>query len=63
MTQLQGWLPFVEVPVRALVNVFREPRARCSNCQVRRVLYRIAITVGPNDDKTEARCAQCWGMK
>lgn len=54
--------PMVEVPVRLAIAVIREPRARCSNCQLRRVLYRIEATAGPNPDRTDARCRQCWGM-
>ncbi len=57
------WDPFVEVPVRAIVSLAREPRAKCSNCKVRRVLYRIHVIVGPYGDKTEARCAPCWGIR
>lgn len=57
------WLPFIDVPVRMTARVIREPRGRCVNCQVRRVLYRIEVGTHLSADRTEARCARCWGLR
>ncbi len=56
----------VEFPARVVVRVIREPRDHCYNCQHRRVLYRIAVSTSigaAQADKTEARCAPCWGIR
>lgn len=57
------WQPFVEVPVRLVATVIREPRDHCVNCRHRRVLYRLSVSSGVAADKTEARCAPCWGLR
>jgi hypothetical protein len=60
---LAAWSPFVEVPTRITVHVLRlTGRSRCANCQVRRVIYRIALSTVAGTDTTEARCRECWGM-
>jgi len=47
----------------SIAFIEREPRARCSRCQRRRVLYRIAVrSVGHPPTFTEARCAADWGI-
>jgi hypothetical protein len=39
-------------------------RARCFGCDRRRILYRIAVrTVNHAVERTEARCAECWGIR
>ena len=47
------------------VDIRREPhRGKCAICAKRRELYRVAVQAPDNHpDETEARCAECWGMK
>ena len=45
------------------VQVRRQPRARCAECRLRRVLYRIAALMASGTGETEARCAPCWGIR
>ena len=55
----------VERTIRERVSVFRlTQRARCIVCRLYRVLYRITVA-GTGDDVgySEARCADCWGMR
>ena len=57
--------PIALLEMRHLTIAFieREPRARCSSCRQRRILYRIAVrTVNHDPERTEARCAPCWGI-
>jgi hypothetical protein len=53
----------IELRASTLVFVERHRRARCSRCDKRRVLYRIAIrTILRSPEFTEALCATCWGI-
>jgi len=58
-----SWAPLVVLPVNVTVAVIREPRDHCVNCRARRVLYRVVVSTSAGDDKTEARCAPCWGIR
>jgi hypothetical protein len=53
----------VVVPVRLTTVIVREPRSVCYRCRSRRVLYRVEVSAGPSPDRTEARCAPCWGIR
>jgi hypothetical protein len=54
----------IELRASTLVFMERRHRARCSRCDVRRVLYRVGIrTIMRTPEFTEARCAACWGIK
>ncbi len=57
------WMEYLSFPTFARVVVIREPRDRCANCHQRRVLYRLQIVTAAGGDKTEARCAPCWGIR
>lgn len=47
------------------VEIRRQPhRGKCAICGRRRELYRVHVEAPDNyGDETEARCAECWGMK
>lgn len=54
----------IEVPVRIGLGISRsERRARCSVCTLYRVVYRIVAASLTGGDATDARCAECWGMR
>ena len=56
-------MALIEVRLSIRVLIVREPRrAKCAVCELRRTLYR--VRAGRDDDEcSDARCAECWGMK
>ena len=53
----------VELRASTLVFMERRHRGKCSQCALRRVLYRVAIrTILRTPEFSEARCAACWGI-
>lgn len=47
------------------LGVHREARGNCFVCRTRRVLYRLTVWSGSDglEERTEARCAPCWGIR
>ena len=54
----------VTVPVMAGIGIEREAkRGKCRDCRLYRVLYRVVVATQTGGDMTDARCAECWGIR